>query len=955
MSLKGSTLGQKLHRSLLVFMLLLGGATAAIMAYGVHRTQQDASEASEQGFEEIGKQNILATARAEAGSGVLQMEYASQIGNEAARFMSSANSVGLDTHWDVSRLNRGTGGQLTDPWPDRNSDVLVPAGVQLTPAVIQDLEESSVLDAVFQALTSRYPGIVRGANFNAIAIYYQSVTSITRFYPPIGLLDRAPPNLVISSGTTLASPMMNPERKTVWSGLRQDEAGQGLIVSAWTPVYSGSLYRGVIGVDLSVAKLIDVVNNEKVTPNGYSFYVDRDGTIMRSQSYDLLKREMDDGNDELAGTLSRMRKSETGVDRLHLGGKDVYVAFAPLNEIGGSFAIVAPVEEMIAPAGPISESVTRESQRAIAGTLVNMVILFTLALAGVSYLNRRVLLLPIQALLEGTREVAAGNLDTRISVRGEDELALLAQSFNEMTEDIKERREALRDEVQERERAQEELRAVFAAMTDLVLVVDRDGTYLSVAKTAAPEVLLPLEELEGKTMYEIMPRYQADAWMAPIHQALDTGRTLTFVHNVVLPDGGLVWFSAAISPYTEDSVVIVARDISELRNARDELERRVEERTRDLQTVLDVSRNVASTLELRPLLRMFIDQVRQVADYNRSSIFLVEGRDLVMFSSRVAGEDQQPPELRFPIAAIEPVWRKVGNHEACIIHDFFGDSDEAIAYRGVFADVMEALLPIRSWMGVPLIVKDQVIGMITLSSYEEDFYSEEHVQIVTAIAHQAAIAIENARLYEQAQQLAAVEERQRLARELHDSVSQALYGIALGARTARTLLDRDPVKAVAPVDYVLQLAEAGLAEMRALIFELRPESLEMEGLVAALDKQVAATAARYGIEVLADLGEEPALELPDKQVFYRIGQEALHNVVKHAHATHVEVRLQRHNGTLALQISDNGIGFESDGTFPGHMGLVSMRERAASIGARLKVTSAPGDGTSVTLEADRPA
>ena len=176
-------------------------------------------------------------------------------------------------------------------------------------------------------------------------------------------------------------------------------------------------------------------------------------------------------------------------------------------------------------------------------------------------------------------------------------------------------------------------------------------------------------------MYEIMPRYQADAWMAPIHQALDTRRTLTFVHNVVLPDGGSVWFSAAISPYTEDSVVIVARDISELRNARDELERRVEERTRDLQTVLDVSRNVASTLELRPLLRIFIDQVRQVADYNRSSIFLVEGSDLVMFSSRVAGEDQQPPALRFPITAIEPVWRKVGNHGACIIRDFFGESD----------------------------------------------------------------------------------------------------------------------------------------------------------------------------------------------------------------------------------------------------------------------------------------
>jgi PAS domain S-box-containing protein len=801
----------------------------------VHRTQSDSTRASEQGFQEIGKANILSTARAEAGAGVLQMEYASQIGNEAARFMGEANALGLDTNWDVSSLNRGAGGQLTDPSPDRRSDVLVPAGVQLTDAVVQDLRESSVLDALFQALASRYPGIVRGANFNAIAIYYQSVTSITRYYPPIGLLDRAPANLVISSGTTLASPMMNPARKTVWSGLRQDEAGQGLIVTAWTPVYSGSTYRGVIGVDLSVAKLIDTVDMEKVTPNGYSFYVDRDGKIMRSQSYELISQEIEKDNEELAATLSRMRNNQSGVDRLSMGGKDVYIGYAPLPEIGGSFAIVAPVEEMIAPSLPITESVTRESRRAIAGTLVNMIILFTLALAGVSYLNRRVFLRPIQALLDGTRAVAAGNLDTRIDVRGEDELSWLAQSFNSMTAELKSQRDALEDEVQEREKAQEELRAVFAAMTDLVLVVDRDGIYLSVAKTSAPQVLLPLEELEGKSMYDLMPRYQADAWMAPIHQALDTGKTLTFVHNVVLPDGGSIWFSAAISPYTADSVVIVARDISELRNARDELEKRVEERTRDLQTVLEVSRNVASTLELRPLLRMFIDQVRQVADYNRSSIFLVEGENLVMFSSRVAGEDQQPPDLRFPLAAIEPVWRKIGNQQPCIIDEFFGDSEEAVAYRSVFSEVMSALEEIRSWMGVPLVVKDQVIGMITLSSYTESFYTEEHAQIVTAIAHQAAIAIDNARLYEQAQQLAAVEERQRLARELHDSVSQALYGIALGARTARTLLDRDPSRAVQPVDYVLQLAEAGLAEMRALIFELRPESLEQEGLVAAIE------------------------------------------------------------------------------------------------------------------------
>jgi signal transduction histidine kinase len=223
---------------------------------------------------------------------------------------------------------------------------------------------------------------------------------------------------------------------------------------------------------------------------------------------------------------------------------------------------------------------------------------------------------------------------------------------------------------------------------------------------------------------------------------------------------------------------------------------------------------------------------------------------------------------------------------------------------------------------------------------------------VSAIATQVAVAIDNARLYEQAQQLAAVEERQRLARELHDSVSQALYGIALGARTARTLLDRDPAKVVEPVEYVLSLAEAGLAEMRALIFELRPESLEIEGLVAALDKQVAATAARYGIEVTADLSDEPEMSLAQKEIFYRIGQEALHNVVKHARASKASVRLARDNGSFVLEVADNGVGFETGHSFPGHMGLVSMSERAQSIGAELQVESAPGKGTKVKLRAN---
>jgi signal transduction histidine kinase len=237
--------------------------------------------------------------------------------------------------------------------------------------------------------------------------------------------------------------------------------------------------------------------------------------------------------------------------------------------------------------------------------------------------------------------------------------------------------------------------------------------------------------------------------------------------------------------------------------------------------------------------------------------------------------------------------------------------------------------------------------MLSASHSEPNYYTPRHAALALAIANQAAIAIENARLYEQAQELAAVEERQRLARELHDSVSQALYGIALGAHTARTLLDRDPEQVAEPLDYVLSLAEAGLAEMRALIFELRPESLEIEGLVSALTKQGAALHARHDITVQTDLSAEPALPLKVKQELYRIAQEALHNTVKHAHASQVDLRLCQTSEAVILEVCDDGRGFDPTASFPGHLGLHSMQERVKGLGGMLQIESAPGQGTCV--------
>ncbi len=228
-------------------------------------------------------------------------------------------------------------------------------------------------------------------------------------------------------------------------------------------------------------------------------------------------------------------------------------------------------------------------------------------------------------------------------------------------------------------------------------------------------------------------------------------------------------------------------------------------------------------------------------------------------------------------------------------------------------------------------------------------------QLASALRRRAEQASSRERelriLYEQTQELVSLQERQRLARELHDSVSQVLYCIGVGAHTAREALEMkdDPEQALESIDYVLTLAEAGLAEMRALIFELRPESLEIEGLVAALTKQVAVLRTRYNLTVEADLGEEPHLPLEMKQALFRVAQEALHNIVKHACASMVVLRLTKEADEIVLEVRDNGKGFDTAGPFPGHLGLRSMHERVTKMGGSLTIESVPGQGTCVRV------
>jgi len=204
-------------------------------------------------------------------------------------------------------------------------------------------------------------------------------------------------------------------------------------------------------------------------------------------------------------------------------------------------------------------------------------------------------------------------------------------------------------------------------------------------------------------------------------------------------------------------------------------------------------------------------------------------------------------------------------------------------------------------------------------------------------------------LREQAGALASSEERAHLARELHDSVTQALFSMGLIARSAEVLLERDPGAVKEKLGDLRELQRDALAEMRSLIFELRPGSLEREGLANALRTHVAAVEGRLGLPIVLDVADVGRLPLPTEDALYRIAQEALHNIVKHARAGTVRIELAREGAEVVLRVSDDGVGFDPREVPDDHLGLAGMRSRAERVGGHLDVHSAPGGGTEIQV------
>ena len=348
--------------------------------------------------------------------------------------------------------------------------------------------------------------------------------------------------------------------------------------------------------------------------------------------------------------------------------------------------------------------------------------------------------------------------------------------------DITERAEAER-QLRERE---EQYRSIFEATNDALGILDlEDGHIVEVNPALCDIYGYSYDELIGLPSSVVIHPEKLPGF-AEIGLPLIRAGGERHVQGVNLRKDGSVFpidLRQTVFTYQgKPHMLCVIRDITELVQAQQLLEQRVEERTRELSSLLDISHTVASTLQLNPLLGLILDQLKTVIDYTGSAILVVEGEDLIVLDNRSPIQEVQLMQPRFPLKDLGPIWETMISRETIIMPDVRDDTYLARAFRAALGELGETTFSyVRACMVVPLSLKEQVIGMLVLTSSKEEAFTQHHSALALAIANQAAVAIENARLYEQAQTLAAIEERQRLARELHDSVSQALYGISLGS------------------------------------------------------------------------------------------------------------------------------------------------------------------------------
>lgn len=487
-------------------------------------------------------------------------------------------------------------------------------------------------------------------------------------------------------------------------------------------------------------------------------------------------------------------------------------------------------------------------------------------------------------------------------------------------------------------------RDLFENSTDLIQSVDSQGGFLYVNAHWHKVLGYTESELANLTLRDILHPNYADVCYGIMNQIIVDQNNRNIETVFLTKDGREIIVEGNLScKLTNDqpaAIRCIFRDIT----TRKQIEAAEYAQRQYLEALRDTAALLNSTLDLNRILDLALLNVARIVTYETANIMLIDSGVAHVVRSKRFDDDHLEditPDIHLEIPKTPTLARMIETGQPIVVQD-------VRAYPG-WVEVPESQW-IRAYAGIPLQSEGEILGFLNLNSSVVNSFSFSHIERLEAFSNQIAIAVQNAKLYKQAEELAAFNERQRLARDLHDAVSQTLFSASMIAETLPRIWNKIPANILEEkLKELHHLNRRALAEMRSLLIELRPKAL-LETSIQELIRQLVETFAnRSSILVSTELDEKITLPNEVKIVFYRIAQESLNNVLKHAQANLVHVILKQDPPNIILEVIDNGCGFEAAQPSARHFGISIMLERAASIKARLEINSKTGAGTQVQL------
>jgi nitrate/nitrite-specific signal transduction histidine kinase len=767
---------------------------------------------------------------------------------------------------------------------------------------------------------------------------------------------------------------------------------------------------GVLMAQVNFRRMWNIVTGLKVGQTGYAYVVDEEGRLIAYRDISPVLRRQDlsrlptvaaflrgqalrpPSGQALRPPSGQALRPPSGqgtvAEYRGLAGMRVVGAQAPIA--GTPWAVVVEL-----PTGEAYASLYRMAWLLGALLLGAVVIAATTGRYLAGYIVR-----PIEALRAGAATLGRGELDHTITLKTGDELEDLAEAFNTMARNLRRSREEIERWNRELEalvaertaalqaanlqlqalvRVSQRINAALSLPEALEAVAEASRTVLGAGRCAVYLLDPETDELRCVLAQGLSPAYTAAVSQSyrqipgkevierrqplVIHDAANDPR-LAAIHDQVRREG---YHSVALLPlvHGEESLGMLAfyhetareysRDDLELaqtfanqaaiaiKNAR--LFEAISQRAAELSALYAVASTVSQSLDLDEVLNNALEEVLQVMRTDVGWIYLVDDEMEGLTLSAQRGLD--------PTLLQEVRWLRFGEGFSGRV----AQSGEPLLVK----DVQEnpAVIPhpaalrsgLRSFAGVPLQAKGRILGVLGVAGYGDRRFSQREVKLLSSIGRQVGIAVENARLYDQSREVAVLEERNRLAREIHDTLAQGLTGIVVQLEAAERVAARRPEQAAASLERAKQLARRSLEEARRSLWNLRPTPLEHLSLCEALRQETARLREQDGLEARFIVrGKERRLPPDDELNLFRIAQEALTNVRQHARARSVTVELAFTERGLRLSVTDDGIGgLDSDGRKKAGLGLLGMRERAHLLGGELRIESPVGGGTRITV------